>query len=207
MKRCAIVTGGDSCDISAVKHYNYIIAVDHGLQYCVDSGISADIALGDFDSYSGEVTSSVRVIGYPKVKDDTDTMLAVKHALDRGYNNIDIFCALGGRMDHTIANIQTLAFANSRGAKCTIIGDNDTVYCVSDTIDIDRVEGCSLSILSLSDSCNGVTIQGAKYNLTNKQITNTFPLGVSNEFCSDRVSITVDSGTLLVILSKKSEKK
>lgn len=201
--KCAIISGGESSNISNIRQYDYVIACDYGLQHCINQGVSPDIAIGDFDSYTAEVTSSVRVIHFSKDKDDTDTLLAVKHAISLGYADIDIMCAMGGRIDHQLANIQTLVYATHNGVNCRIISDTDSLYCVSNgSITISNKPNHSLSVFSHSTNSCGVTISGAKYTLSNATLNNNCPIGVSNEFLGDSATISVSEGTLVIVVSR-----
>ena len=100
-----------------------IIAADKGLEHLSVLGLVPDIIVGDFDSYTGELpeTDAEMHRSVPE-KDDTDTMLAVRIAIERGCTDIDLYGALGGRTDHTIANIQTLRFAREHGCRMRICG-------------------------------------------------------------------------------------
>ncbi len=98
-----------------VRQEDYLICADSGYRHCVQLGFSPQLVLGDFDSYAGVVQSDCELLRYPIEKDDTDTMLAVKQALQRGYERLLLVGMLGGRLDHTLANIQTLVYAVEHG--------------------------------------------------------------------------------------------
>lgn len=165
-------------------------------------GVRPDLIIGDFDS-TGLPDTDIPILRYPSDKDDTDTMLAVKYALDRGYNDITIICALGGRMDHTYANISCLGLAASRNAVARIMSDSTQMFAFSDSaVCFDRKDGWSFSCFSLSEKCCNVSIEGAKFNASDVEISRTSTIGTSNTWYSDHITVSVGSGTLLVILSR-----
>ncbi len=207
-KKCVIISGGDYYLPDNAANGAFVIACDKGYEYCLKSGITPDLIVGDFDSYSGDIPRVGEVKVLPHDKDDTDTMFAVKEACARGYNDIYIYCALGGRYDHFLANLQTAAYAALRGAKVRITGLYDDFYVFSSgEITLKKQEEKSLSVFALSDKCEGVTVKGAKWELFETELTNGFPLGASNEWSlRGETSISVKKGVIAVVLSKFERK-
>ena len=208
-KTCLIISGGDYCALPDSVHFDHVIACDRGLKYAKEMKINPDTIIGDFDSLEETrarefVTEAglenCEIIKFPKRKDDSDTMLAIKQALVKGYRHIMITCALGGRFDHTLANIQCMAYAAEQGAViCELIGEADMLTVIKDSsIVLKRKEGYSLSVFSLSEHCANVKIKGSAYDVDGITLSNTYPLGLSNEYASDEVSISVGSGILLI---------
>ncbi len=205
MKKCIIISGGDF-DIAPdykIEKEDFVIACDKGYEYAKKFGVEPDIILGDFDSYEGLVEESKNVFRYNSDKDDTDTMLAIKLAVSRGYKRIDLLSALGGRLDHLYANISSLRFALAEGVDCRIVGRDDCVRLVENgEIAVEMIKDFSLSVFSMSDISKGVSIKGAKYELEDFEITNALPLGISNEWVENTVKISVKEGILLIICSR-----
>ncbi|MCR4842898.1 MAG: thiamine diphosphokinase [Eubacterium sp.] len=200
--RCVIISGGDFDESFRPDVDDYVIACDRGYEHARRLGVSINLVISDFDSYEGEIEDGITVERLPHVKDDTDTVAAMKRALEKGYRKIVIACALGGRMDHTIANIQTAAYGAERGAVVDIISQKERITVFKDSdITLERDDRFSLSVFSLSDTCEGVTIRGAFYELDDAVLSNTFPLGVSNEWEDDHVRIRVVRGMLAVVRS------
>ena len=202
MKTALIVSGGDFSSPDLDLKYDLLIACDKGYGYAKNMRLTPDVVIGDFDSFTGVIDPDIKVLRYPIEKDDTDTMLAVKYALNEGCDRIVICSALGGRMDHTIANIQSMAYAASHGALCEIMSENE--YMRTFTGGKTRVkerDGYSISLFSLSDECKDLSIDGAKYNLKNATLTNIFPLGYGNSREHDYVTISMSSGILLIVES------
>ena len=105
MARCVIVAGGDCGPIGPLKKDDFVIACDRGCQYCQDEGVAPDLLLGDFDSWAGELPAGVPVLRYPVEKDDTDTMLAIRWAIEHGYDELRLCCALGGTDRYSVPYI------------------------------------------------------------------------------------------------------
>ena len=180
----------------------YIIAADGGYNTIMSMGLTPDLVLGDFDSLDIK-PSCGELAAVPAEKDDTDTMLAVKTALERGFRDISIAGSIGGRLDHTFANIQTLAYISAHGGSGRLIGENDIVWLIGEgSYSYKRREGMYLSLFSYGSSAV-VTISGVKYPLDRHRLENTFPLGVSNEIMGEECSIIVSEGQILAIFSKK----
>ena len=162
-----------------------------------------DLLVGDFDSYRGEIPQDIPRLSLPVEKDDTDTMAAVRWAVAQGFTELALYCALGGRLDHLLGNLQCAAFAAEHGLRVHIYDEQAKLLVLSGgEAVLPRREGWSLSLLSLSDRCEGVSIRGTKYQLENTVITNRFPIGVSNEWEQD-AHIRVESGVLLICQCRK----
>lgn len=204
-KICYIFGAGEqsSCDIR-LSGSDLVIAADGGFDYLKKLGLRADIVLGDFDSLLNPQNLPEDFIRYPKEKDDTDMMIAIKEGLARGYRTFRIYGGLGGRLDHTIANLQSLTFLAENQAVGTLYSDDYQITVIKDgTLSFakdmpENVPGNLCSVFSLSDISVGVSIQGLKYELDRVTLTNGFPLGVSNEFLGKKSFIHVEKGTLAV---------
>ncbi len=211
MKTCLIISGGDFNRLPEAIEYDYTIACDRGYEHAVSLGIAPDMIIGDYDSLSldkikkdlrNKGLSDTGVLKFPVKKDDSDTMLAIKHALEKGYDNIIVTCALGGRFDHTFANIQSMVYAKEHGADCRIISENERMHILKNgSLVLKKRPGHSLSVFSLSNESRGVTIKGALYETEDITLTNTFPLGLSNVITASETSISVKEGTLLLVES------
>lgn len=202
---CYIFGAGErsDCDISLTSG-DFVIAADGGFDYLKEIGLRADYVLGDFDSVlSYDLPSDS--IRYPKEKDDTDMMLAIKLGLEKGYEEFVIYGGLGGRLDHTMANIQALTYLSHNGAMGTLYGKDYALRVVTDgTISFgkdlpENQAGNTCSVFSLSDVSVNVTIQGLKYEISDQDLNNDFPLGISNEFTGKKAFINVKKGTLAVL--------
>lgn len=202
---CYIFGAGDrtSCHIELAEE-DLVIAADGGFDYLEEIGLRADCVLGDFDSVESYNLPS-DCIRYPRKKDDTDMMLAARLGLDKGYTEFRIYGGLGGRLDHTLGNIQVLTYLSRQDAMGTLIGDTYSLRVVTDSVvtfgkDLPENRAGNLcSIFSLSDVSVNVTIQGLEYEVEGTTLTNSFPLGISNEFTGRKGIISVQKGTLAVL--------
>lgn len=205
MKECWIFGSADTSGIDAalILQNAYIIAADGGYARLKAMGINPDIVVGDFDSLKGEVPKDCEVMTVPCEKDDTDMLLAVRRALAAGYSYIMLCGALGGRFDHTFANIQTLEFIAENGGEGTIFSCDNIIMLQSiGKRQYKRKNGWYFSIFSLTDE-TVVTSRGTKYDLSDYPLKRSFPLGVSNEITEEYADIEVKKGKLLVVFSKK----
>ena len=208
MKTCLIVSGGEFNNLPVNVDANCIIACDRGYEHVKRMELTPDIIIGDYDSMSLESIEAdlkarglteVKILRFPSHKDDSDTMLAVKHALSEGYDNIVLTCALGGRFDHSFANIQTMAYAVEHGAACTLYGEGEILYVIKNgSLSLEVPKSRALSVFSLSDESRSVTVKGALYEAENITRTNRFPLGLSNMQVRDSATVSVGEGMLLV---------
>lgn len=176
-----------------------IIAADAGYERVQKLGIMPHLAIGDFDS-AREVPNDIETVRYPKEKDDTDTMLAVKEAIARGSNEIVIYGSLGGRIDHTFANIQTLVFIAQSGRRGYLVGHGWVVTAVKDgSISFGSEKSGTVSVFCAGNTAEGVNIKGLKYEAEEAELRNSFPIGVSNEFIGKEAEISVQNGIILVM--------
>ncbi len=176
-----------------------IIAADGGYSTLKKLNIKPDLVVGDFDSL-GEAPKDEIVIKHPQKKDDTDTLLAVKIGLEKGYKTFVIYGAVGGRLDHTVATIQTATFVAENGGIAYIYDGNHTVTAIKNSsINIKANAKGYISIFALSGVAKCVTIKGLLYELNDAEITPDFPIGVSNEFISKESEISVKDGVLTII--------
>lgn len=200
---CAIISGGEFSSFDDISEAGFVIAVDKGYEYACEKNIQPNLLVGDFDSCKCDIDTSIPILNLPVEKDDTDTMAAIRYAIDMGYNDIVVYCALGGRLDHLLGNLQAMSFAAERGAQVTVKDSLNKMFIISNKqISIKKEEGYSLSVLSLSDICEDVCLEGLKYPLDNARLTNKFPMGISNEWSDETATVKVGNGILLVILSK-----
>lgn len=212
MKRCIIVGAGDlTISEIPVKEEDYVIAADGGYSYCKLLGIIPDLILGDFDSIGEEEAAEIaeilkededRVIVLPVEKDETDMLAAIHAGLEQGCQEFLIYGGQGGRLEHTIANIQCLNYLKDCGAVGYLMDGTGMILAAkNETVNFKPQTEGYLSLFSMGDKAEGVTIRNMKYLLNAATITNTFPIGISNEFIGEAASVTVENGTLVIILS------
>lgn len=206
-RRCIIITAyceNRLRDCTEFNNDDIIICADAGYKLALAEDIMPDIIIGDFDSGERPSMQSSRIIELPVMKDDTDTLSCLRYAISLGVKQITILGGIGGRLDHTIANLQLLSFALDAGKDCTLTdGDNiATMLGSGGSIKINRREGFSLSVFSYTNECIDTTIEGVQYPLFCAKLNNGFPLGVSNEIVANYANISLKEGKLLIIQSK-----
>lgn len=201
-----VILAGGYLDVKTISipENAVVICADKGYLAAKELGLDNVLVLGDFDSL-GFIPKSSDVQIYPSKKDDTDTLLAVKEALKLGASEIFIYGALGGRIDHTFANIQTLMFIAENGALGTLVSDENMVtFQTSNTCRrYKRRDGYYFSVFSYSEKSTGVNISGTEYTLSDAVLTNNYPLGVSNHITNDYAEVSVGDGCLIIMESKE----
>lgn len=201
--RCVVISGGDFSPVPGISPDDFVIACDRGYVYCERLGLRPDLIISDFDSYTGPVDSEIPLNRFVSEKDDTDTMLAVRYAVEHGFHELLLCCALGGRLDHLIANLQSLVYAQKHGLPAVLLSEDTEIRTLAGgALRIPRREDRSLSVFALDGPCRGVCITGAKYPLANAELLPSFPLGVSNTWAGEEAVISVEEGILLIVLSK-----
>lgn len=203
MKECVIFCAAE-CDGLArpIGPDAFVIAADGGLRHTKRLNITPDAVLGDFDSL-GYTPQGANV--FPVEKDDTDSMLAIRLGLGQGCGEFLLYGSLDGpRLDHTVANFQTLQFLADRGAVGYLIGTTAMVTVVKNG-EICFPAGLSgtISVFCMGKDAEGVTEKGLFYGLCNATLTSGFPLGVSNHFTGAEAAISVKNGSLLVLWEKR----
>lgn len=208
IKKCTIISGAPDDDIEFLKDNidknSYIICADSGYKNCIKSGFNPNLIIGDFDS-SKKPDIDCEIITLKVEKAFTDTFHCVMEAIDRGYNNIYIFCAIGSRMDHTYSNILSLDYCQKHNAKCRILNRNNRISLIKDKGIINK-DYDNFSLFAYLSDCKRVKIKGAYYTAgfygkDSIDINQSDQFAQSNYVSDDFAEITLDSGTLLLIES------
>ena len=189
--------------VEPVASDDFIIAADGGFVHTQKLGITPDIIMGDFDSL-GYTPDRANV--FPVEKDDTDAMLAVRRGLQLGYRKFVLYGSLDGpRLDHTVANFQTLQFLADRDAAGYLVGSGQLVTVVKNgSLTFPAGMEGTISVFCMGKDAEGVTLEGLYYPLENGTLTAGFPLGVSNHFTGAEAAITVRNGSLLVVWDRQA---
>lgn len=200
MKTCYIFGAANGEPKNFIKKDgDIVIAADAGYKMLKKLNITPNIVLGDFDSL-GFVPNATEIIKHPVKKDDTDTLLAVKVGLCRGFKRFVLYGCTGGRVDHSLANFQALSFIASKGGIGYLCGEDFTATAISGSSLKFGIEAKgSVSVFSATTGCEKVSIKGLLYPLFNAEICFDFPLGVSNEFIGKESEISVGRGTAIVV--------
>ena len=202
MGKYVVVGGASVGNPELVKKYieedDFVVYCDCGLRHAEMLGRAPDLIVADFDS-SKDPKLEVETIVLPHEKDDTDTAFAVKEGIRRGFEEFLLVGVIGERFDHSLGNVQLLYMLDKEGKKAMIVDDYSEMIVISDSAEVTD-EFAYFSLLNISGTAEGITITGAKYNLSNAQLTPDFPLGVSNEPAPGQTArISVSKGKLLLI--------
>ena len=187
-----------------------IIAGDRGLEALYQLKIIPNHVVGDFDSVSPEILEfykkqpQIIFHTYHAEKDNTDTDIALKLAIQIRSSEITILGALGKRMDHALANIHILKDALEANIPCKIIDEHNRIYLINTekTLEKDKVYGKYISLIPLTSTVEGLTLKGFKYPLNKYNLPIGTSLGISNEIIEDIAHIEMEKGILIVIESK-----
>lgn len=195
---CYIIGAGEcSRLLLQLKDEDYVIAVDGGYEYAKDYRI--DLVVGDFDSL-GYVPHHPNVIKLMPEKDDTDMLVAIKEGLKAGYKTFHIYGGCGGRMEHTIANIQHLAYLAEHGARGYLYGSESVMTVIRNgSMSFPADAAGYVSVFAYGNEAKGVDLSGLKYSLKNATLDHSYPLGVSNEFMGKEACVSVKEGKLLIV--------
>jgi len=225
-KRFVIFTGlwpeGAGPDLlPEISQDDFIVCADGGYILCKSAGIKPDAVIGDFDSLAGEFVSEIENLGiecivHPREKDDTDTMLCVKYGVERGFESFLIIGGIGGDFGHTMANIQALSFLTDMERAAEIVTDRERIFMADGMTETLLFEakpavpakfsgrkGAKFSVLSYTERSSGVFVGNAKYELDDAVLTQSYPIGVSNEFINtEPATVSVRFGRLLIIADR-----
>ena len=198
---CHVVGAGEFCPRGLTPGPgDLVIAADGGFAALEGLGRSPDLVVGDFDSL-GHRPDHPHVVALPVEKDDTDMHSAIRLGWERGYRAFRLYGGTGGRIDHTLANIQSLAWLASQGGRGWLVGPDWTATVLSDggALTLEAGRQGTVSVFCLGDRAEGVDIQGLKYGLSDGVLTADYPLGVSNSFLGGESRVSVRRGKLLVL--------
>jgi len=206
--RVIILANGEIRDYSHISTYilpdDYIICADGGAKHAYHMHLIPQIILGDFDSidqewYQHYKNKRVSIQSFPSEKDETDTELALRYAIQLKPDKIILMACSGNRLDHTLANIQLLKQGLDAGIDMVMLDNSNEIYIVKNSLQINGKIGDTISLLPLTESVTGIYAAPLYYPVENLSITIGSPVGISNVMLSSDVTLTVTSGYLLVI--------
>ena len=192
---------------------DYVIAADLGARHALCWGWSIDLLVGDLDSLSPDEARQIERSGTPTLraaaaKDETDTELALQHALALAPEKIIICAATAGRTDHLLANVLLLARPRLASADIRLVNDGETLCLLQAEgqealLDVEGGTGDLLSLLPLGGDAVGVSTQGLLYPLDAETLYEGHARGMSNVLTGPRAQIGLRRGRLLVIHNRK----
>ena len=200
-RECIIAGAGEYYgQVISPKPDDWVIAADGGYARLQEMGVRVDEVIGDFDSL-GRRPDHPNVRQLPVEKDDTDTLFALRVGVEKGFRVFRIHGGVGGRLDHTLANIQCLHWLANQGMRGWLYGDGCVLTALrACELSFDAPAGRTVSVFALGGEAAGVTIEGLKYRAENVRLTGDFPIGVSNETLGRPARVIVRRGALLLCL-------
>jgi len=165
---------------------------------------TAVLRSGDFDSLKVSLPPDIPTVTLPVKKDVTDMDAAVNEGIKRGYESFEIYGGMGGRPDHTMANISLLARLSQDNKSAVMYGAGFSIAPLTDgRMTVNGEDGKTVSVFSWTDISEGVSIKGLKYEADNIRLTSSFALGVSNSFTGQKAEISVKK-TLIIMTENNS---
>ena len=197
--RAVIISAGTVSDYGyskgLVREDDFIVCADGGLAHCMNMGLKPSLAVGDFDSFTGEPPAGTEVIRLQPEKDYSDTHVAVAEALKRGFDELLMLGCTGTRLDHTISNIGMLEYLRRAGKKAVIADGHNYIFALEKHHIIHGRPGMSISFIPL-EPVTGVTLKGFKYPLNKANIDIYRSIWLSNVLVSDEGEVSFDSGAI-----------
>lgn len=208
--RCVIISGSPETDPNFIKRTvnpdDYVICADRGYEFASLAGIEPKLVVGDFDSYKEKISADCEVVKLNTHKDDTDTIYSINLAFEKGFTDFLLLGALGGRTDHTLANISALYYIANKGGRGVLLSENERIeflekgeYC------FDRYCGKTFSLYPYGCDSVCVSYEGAEYPLDRYSLKSSVPLGISNIFISEKSKIKIYDGNAIIIINMKEE--
>ena len=206
MARCIIIAPlyrGEEREWLAPQDGDLLMCADGGWEVATRYGLRPSLVIGDFDSMPERSMPDVEVIRLPVHKDDTDMVACLQEGRQRGYRTFIMAGCLGGRIDHTISNLQCLHDCALRGEEAWLCdGQNRVTLLLPGAYSLLAMPGRRLSLLAFSPEVRGVTLSGTEWPLHDATLTNRYPLGCSNEFRAEKAELSFTEGALIVAYCK-----
>jgi len=210
VSKAIIISDGASVDPAFLDHMidkkgkQHVICCDGGVRHLRKLHRKPDVIIGDMDSIKPDQlnrykTQGIKTIKYPARKDFTDTELALDYAIKLNPTEILICCALGGRIDHALANVFLLLKARQKGIKACLVDEYCEIFVLNNKFVFVNEAGKSLSLLALSSRVEGLSLSGFLYPLKMADLKMGESRGISNVIKNKRASICLKKGNLLVI--------
>lgn len=212
MGRCVIICGAPDADVDFIRKEirnnstdDFVICADGGYTYAQKVGIKPDLFVGDFDSFSDTLPEDIPNVTLETHKDDTDSMHCATVALERGYKEVVLLAAIGGRLDHTLANISVLQYLTENGIKAAILSDKEEIFYLPEgRYTFDNVKDKTISVFPFG--CPDVMVTydcKVEYPARNLKILSSVAVGISNIFRDDRAEVVINSGNAVLIIENQ----
>lgn len=202
--RCVIISGSPDTNVEEIKSLctsdDFIVCADSGYSFAKKAGLTPNLIIGDFDSLKEELPQNTEVVKLNTYKDDTDTEHCVMECIRRGYKDFLLLGSIGGRTDHTFANIATLAFLSEYNYNGIARNNGEEIRILKEgSYEMNNKKGLIFSVFPYGCESVNVTYKGAEYMLNNKTLTYNVSRGISNVFVDDEAEITINRGRAILL--------
>lgn len=202
--RCVIISGSPDTNVEEIKSLctsdDFIVCADSGYSFAKKAGLTPNLIIGDFDSLKEELPQNTEVVKLNTHKDDTDTEHCVMECIRRGYKDLLLLGSIGGRTDHTFANIATLAFLSEYNYNGIARNNGEEIRILKEgSYEMNNKKGLIFSVFPYGCESVNVTYKGAEYMLNNKTLTYNVSRGISNVFVDDEAEITINRGRAILL--------
>ncbi len=202
--RCVIISGSPDTNVEEIKSLctsdDFIVCADSGYSFAKKAGLTPNLIIGDFDSLKEELPQNTEVVKLNTHKDDTDTEHCVMECIRRGYKDFLLLGSIGGRTDHTFANIATLAFLSEYNYNGIARTNGEEIRILKEgSYEMNNKKGLIFSVFPYGCESVNVTYKGAEYMLNNKTLTYNVSRGISNVFVDDEAEITINRGRAILL--------
>jgi len=213
MNRAVIFANGAIKDYALIlpmlQPRDFVMAADGGLKHIHRLKLKPALLIGDLDSISPSDLDlaefqKTEIIRFEKDKDETDLELAIKIAMERGYRDMLIIAGLGGRIDHTLANILLMLHPDFQRCRIKFDDGVEEVFLITDKEEIKGEVGDIVSLIPFNGDCEGVKTENLKYPLQNESLLAFKTKGISNVMISNSASVSLESGTAYCIHIRKN---
>lgn len=202
--RCVIISGSPDTNVEEIKSLctsdDFIVCADSGYSFAKKAGLTPNLIIGDFDSLKEELPQNTEVVKLNTHKDDTDTEHCVMECIRRGYKDFLLLGSIGGRTDHTFANIATLAFLSEYNYNGIARNNGEEIRILKEgSYEMNNKKGLIFSVFPYGCESVNVTYKGAEYMSNNKTLTYNVSRGISNVFVDDEAEITINRGRAILL--------
>ncbi|OQY31962.1 MAG: thiamine diphosphokinase [Anaerolineaceae bacterium 4572_5.1] len=214
-KRAIIFINGDLPNPDAARKIirpdDFIIAADGGTRHALALGLLPSVVIGDLDSLDFAnrrllEENRVKIIEYPRDKDETDLELALNYAIDAGCKSILLVAALGGRLDQTLANLSLLIDESLAGLDVRLDDGVEEAFFARQQAQIRARIGDIVSLIPWGNPVTGIHTEGLRWSLVNETLYPHKTRGISNEMIVEDAQIQIKSGLLLIIHTRKPDR-
>ena len=208
--RCVIISGSPETNPDfikqAVKPDDYVICADRGYEFASLAGVEPNLIVGDFDSYKEKISASCEIVKLNPRKDDTDTIHSIDLAFEKGFTDFILLGALGGRTDHTFANITSLLYIADKGGRGVLLSEKERIELLNKgEYFYEKYCGKTFSLFPFGCESVCVSYRGVEYPLERYNLKSSVPLGISNVFTSEKSKIKIYDGNAILIINLKEE--